>query len=499
MTHLRNILLCSAALAMAGCATYAEDASAPVAAAETAPSASQATEKEQAHDALFALFEKSDQEQLALSPLNAMFRGNYDNADRLGNLYSDELEAQWKAAAERNLAALAGIDRSVLSQTDQLAYDVFKLNQENVLSNYVPEILALNRVRPINHMSGLHSFYPSFESGASAAQFDTVKDFEDAMGRHGDYVRIVDRVIARFREGIGTGVLETRLTVGNMIEQLETQLATPIDESPFWTPIKNMPENIGAEDKARIIAGYRASLSEVYSANQRLRDFFADEYLPVARDSVGLSQMKGGAALYAKMIEDTTTLPLTADYLHELGLAEVARILGEMEVVKQDMGFEGSLREFFDHVRTDPKFHPPSREWLTQEYYRIGNVVDERIGALFSLLPKTPLEIRPYEPFREKFMAGGSYQSGPPDGSRPGIFYFNAYDLPSRPITQNVTLYLHEGAPGHHFQISLAQENEALPPFMRFGGNTAYVEGWALYAETLGYEMGLYQNDPIAR
>jgi len=187
-------------------------------------------------------------------------------------------------------------------------------------------------------------------------------------------------------------------------------------------------------------------------------------------------------------------LPLTADYLHELGLSEVARIKSELAKVQQEVGFEGSQTEFFDYVRTDPKFAPNSREALTQTYYDIGKQVDEKIGDYFSLLPKSALEIRPYEEFREKFEAGGSYQSGSPDGARPGTFYFNAYDLPSRLTTGNVTLYLHEGAPGHHFQISLAQENEALPAFMRFGGTTAFVEGWALYSETLGYPMGFYQD-----
>jgi len=149
-------------------------------------------------------------------------------------------------------------------------------------------------------------------------------------------------------------------------------------------------------------------------------------------------------------------------------------------------------------VRTDEQFKPESREALTQSYYDIGEQVDEKIGEYFSLVPKTPLEIKPYEEYREKFEAGGSYNSGAPDGSRPGTFYFNAYDLPSRLTTGNVTLYLHEGAPGHHFQISLAQENTDLPAFMRFGGNTAYVEGWALYSETLGYEMGFF-DDPWNR
>ena len=218
----------------------------------------------------------------------------------------------------------------------------------------------------------------------------------------------------------------------------------------------------------------------------------------MARDSIGLSQMKGGDKLYAQLIEQTTTLPLEADYIHNLGLSEVARIKGSLEALQAEVGYEGTLNEFFDYVRTDEQFKPESREWLTQDFYRIGEIVDGKIGDYFSLLPKSELKIEPYDVSIERYSAGGSYQSGAPDGSRPGTFYFNAYDLPSRLTTGNVTLYLHEGAPGHHFQISLAQENTDLPAFMRFGGTTAFVEGWALYSETLGYDMGLF-DDPWAR
>ena len=182
----------------------------------------------------------------------------------------------------------------------------------------------------------------------------------------------------------------------------------------------------------------------------------------------------------------------------QLGLREVARILTEMEKVKTEVGFKGTLPQFFDHLRTAPQFKMKSREALTEGYYKIGKAVDAKLPQYFSTVPRAALLIKPYEPFREKFEAGGSYDSGTPDAVRPGTFYFNAYDLPSRTTPGMTTLYLHEGAPGHNFQISLAQENEALPPFLRFGGNTAYVEGWALYAETLGYDMGFYQ-DPYQR
>ena len=450
------------------------------------------------HDKLFALFADADERSLKLNPVGALFRGDMRYADRLGDYLTDEYLAASKADNAENLAKLAEIDRSKLSPTDQLAYDVFAYNQQREQEGYAPAILAASEVRPVNHFSGFHTFYPNFASGQSAAPFKTVEDYENNLKRHEDYIAITDRAIGKFREGMETGVYETKLTIGNVVSQLDTQLAMPVEESPFFMPVKNFPEEFSAEEKARLTAEYTAATEEIYAAHERMRDFLRDEYMAVARDSVGLSQMKGGAELYRHMVEGTTTLPLEPDYLHELGLSEVARIKNGLEQIKQEVGFEGTLNEFFDYVRTDEQFKPESREALTQSYNDIGEQVDEKIGEYFSLVPKTPLEIKPYEEYREKFEAGGSYNSGAPDGSRPGTFYFNAYDLPSRLTTGNVTLYLHEGAPGHHFQISLAQENTDLPAFMRFGGNTAYVEGWALYSETLGYEMGFF-DDPWNR
>ncbi|HCJ42922.1 MAG: DUF885 domain-containing protein [Qipengyuania citrea] len=460
--------------------------------------ATEAASEMSEHDKLFALFADADERSLKLNPVGALFRGDMRYADRLGDYLTDEHLAASKADNAENLAKLAEIDRSKLSPTDQLAYDVFAYNQQREQEGYAPAILAASEVRPVNHFSGFHTFYPNFASGQSAAPFKTVEDYENNLKRHEDYIAITDRAIGKFREGMETGVYETKLTIGNVVSQLDTQLAMPVEESPFFMPVKNFPEEFSAEEKARLTVEYTAATEEIYAAHERMRDFLRDEYMAVARDSVGLSQMKGGAELYRHMVEGTTTLPLEPDYLHELGLSEVARIKNGLEQIKQEVGFEGTLNEFFDYVRTDEQFKPESREALTQSYYDIGEQVDEKIGEYFSLVPKTPLEIKPYEEYREKFEAGGSYNSGAPDGSRPGTFYFNAYDLPSRLTTGNVTLYLHEGAPGHHFQISLAQENTDLPAFMRFGGNTAYVEGWALYSETLGYEMGFF-DDPWNR
>ncbi|WP_334064495.1 DUF885 domain-containing protein [Alteromonas genovensis] len=450
------------------------------------------------HEKLFALFAASDERNLALNPVMAIFRGDMRRADRLGDFLTDAHDLASRTNTQLNLSELAQIDRSKLDDTDKLAYDVFKYNQERALEMSSPEISALTEVRPVNHFSGFHTFYPSFASGKGAAPFKTVEDYENNLSRHKDYIAISDRAIERFKEGMESGVLETTLTIDRVIKQFDTQLAIPLKESQFWGPMTMLPDSFSDEEKARLTSEYEQATQDIYDATTRMRDFLQTEYLPVARETIGLSDMKGGAKLYELMVEGSTTLPLTPDELHELGLREVKRVKSDMLAIKDEVGFDGTLNELFDFVRTDPQFKPESREALTQSYYRIGKEVDKKIGEYFSLLPKSELEIKPYDPAIEQFSAGGSYQPGTPDGSRPGTFFFNAYDLPSRLTTGNVTLYLHEGAPGHHFQISLAQENDSLPSFMRFSFLPAFGEGWALYSETLGYEMGFF-DDPWNR
>jgi uncharacterized protein (DUF885 family) len=485
----------AAAMAITACTTTAPVAEV-VARAEAAPPTAPA---ETAHDRLFRLFKESDEANLKRNPLNALFRGDMRYAEHLGDFITDQYYANEKAASEHDLAELHAIDRASLNATDQLAYDVFEFNTQDTLRGLQPDLLSLAIVRPMNHFFGFHTFYPTFASGKGAAPFKTVEDYENNLKRHKEFVTYLDRAIGRFRQGEESGVVETKMTVRNMIEQLDTQLKQSTEESPYYGPVKQFPAEFSEADKARLTAAYRTAVAdELYPVLTRLRDFLKTEYLPRARDGMGLMYMKGGDKLYRYLVQSTTTLPLTPEEIHQTGLSEVARITTEMEKVRQEVGFKGTLKQFFDYLRTDPKFKMKSREALTQGYYDIGKEVDAKLPEYFSALPKAKLEIRPYEPFREKFEAGGSYQQGSPDGARPGIFYFNAYDLPSRTTPGMTTLYLHEGAPGHHFQISLAQENEALPPFMRFGGNTAYVEGWALYAETLGYDMGFYK-DPIQR
>ena len=482
-------------LVLAAAALFCLSACAATRSEPQAAAAAPASEGEK----LGRLFHESDEASLRRNPLNGIFRGDLRYADRLGDNITDAYFDAERAAAKADLAGLRAIDRSKLSATDKIAYDVFEWQTRDSIANLEPDLLALTVVRPINHFSGFHTFYPTFASGEGAAPFKTLADYENNLKRHKDYVTYQDRAIGRFRDGLKAGVFETRLTIANVIDQLSLQLDQKVEESPFFAPVRHFPEGFSDGDKARLTAAYRDSIENgIYPANRRLRDFLKTEYLPKARDGVGLVNMKGGARVYQRLIESNTTLPLTADEVHKLGLSEVARIKSEMESVKAATGFKGTLPEFFEYLRTDPKFAPASKEALRDGYFAIGRRVDARVREQFSTIPKSPLEIRAVEPFREKGEAAGSYQQGTPDGSRPGIFYYNAYDLPSRYTWGMETLFLHEAIPGHHFQISLAQENEALPSFMRFGGNTAFVEGWALYSETLWDELGM-ETDPYQR
>jgi len=448
---------------------------------------------------LKALFYASDEASLKRNPVSAIFRGDLRYADHLGAYLTDAFTAAERAAAEADLAALGRIDRAKLTAVDQIAYDVFETNTRITLRGYAPDLLKIQRDLPMDHFSGFQTFYPDFASGQGAAPFKTLLDYENNLKRNAEYAAVLDRAIGLFREGMKDGIVQPRLVVDNMIGQFDNLIKEGVEGSTFAGPLKTFPASISAADQARLRTAYATQIRDVIlPAEQRVRDFLANEYRAKARESVGVSAMPGGAKLYAYLIEQNTTLPLTADAVHTLGLSEVARLLKDMRVQKDAVGFKGDLPAFFTYLRTDPKFAPVSAEKLREGYQAIEARIYTRIPEQFSLVPKTKLEIRAVPAFKEKTEAGGSYQGGTPDGTRPGVFYYNTYDLPSRYTWEMETLFLHEGVPGHHFQISLAQENTALPAFMRFGGNTAYVEGWALYSESLWKELGV-ETDPYQR
>lgn len=466
----------------------------PAAAQQPAPTTAAQTPSAQ----LSQLFAASDEAMLKRNPIYGIFRGDLRYADQFGDYITDAYFAAEKAAVEADLKALAAIDRSKLTPDEQISYDVFKWQRTTDLKGYDPAILKAQVLRPIDHFNGLHQFIPDIFSGKSAAPFNTVKDYEDNLKRLDGFTVAMDRSLERMKQGVAAGVTQPKLVTERVLNQLNAAVEGGVEKSPLMMPVANFPKDMPAADQARLKAAYADMVgNKVLPSYKRMRDYVQTTYLPASRgnEKPGLLTMPGGSELYQHLIATQTTTSMTADEIHNLGLSEVKRIHGEIDKVMQEVGFKGTRAEFFQYLRTDPKFKVASREALTQGYYDIGKRVDKLLPKLFSTFPKTPLEIRPYPEFLEKDSAGGSYQPGTPDGKRPGIFYFNAYDLPSRTTPGMETLYLHEGSPGHHFQIALAQENDKLPSFQRFGGNTAFAEGWALYAESLGKELGMF-TDP---
>jgi len=444
---------------------------------------------------LAELFASDAAAERKLSPLSAVARGEASDPADFGLTYTDAQLARQRAALADSQLRLAAIARDRLSRDERISYDVFAFEKRLEAQALSPQLVALSAVQPMNHFYGLHKDYPDFVSGQGGAPFTTVAQYDENLARTRLLPKVFDAAIARFRQGMASGVVASQLTTKNMVAQIDALLAQKPAETPFAGPLRNFPKSFDAATRRRLATAYtRAINGEVLPAYRKLRAFLNDEYLPVARPQVGLSAMKGGDELYRYYARARTGTDMAPEAIHQLGLGEVARIRGEMETVKRELGFTGPLKDFFEEVRTNPKYHPTTKAQLSEGFAEVGRKVDAQIPRFFSTVPKTKLEIRPYPPYSEKYEAGGSYESGAPDGSRPGVFYFNTYDLPSRFLTGIATLYLHEGAPGHHFQISLAQENAKLPDFQRFGGNTAFVEGWALYAETLGYEMGFYKD-----
>ncbi|MBP6626011.1 MAG: DUF885 domain-containing protein, partial [Arenimonas sp.] len=297
-------------------------------------------------------------------------------------------------------------------------------------------------------------------------------------------------------EGMAAGVVQPKPLMLKVVPQMDALIHDKPEDTLFWQPIAKLPAEFSAEDRARLETAYRGLIADkLMPAYRELRRFVADEYLPAARDTVSLAALPNGEAWYAYRVRQSTTTDLSPAQIHDIGLAEVARIQAEMDAVMAQVGFTGTRAEFFAFMTTDKQFEFASEDALLVAYRALEAKINARIDEQFSLKPKAGFEIRPVEAFRAQSAAGGSYQSPSEDGTRPGVFYVNTYDLPTRKTWDAESLYLHEAIPGHHFQIALQQELTELPKFRRFGGETAFAEGWGLYAESLGRDVGVY-TDP---
>ncbi len=442
--------------------------------------------------ALHALFDEHFERDLEMNPLRATSIGDYRYNDRMANSNSPEYLAESEATDKEFLTRLMDIDREQLGVQDQLSFDIFKINRElSIESNQYPFHL-----QPINQFYSMTSSFVQLGSGTSSHPFKTVKDYEDFLSRADQFSTNIDQVITNMKQGMQQGVTQPRILMQKLVPQIDAHIVDDIEESNFYTPVANMPEDFGDEDRARLTAAYKDKINNtIIPAYQRISNFLGDEYISSARETVGLYAQPNGADWYSYMVRLRTTTNMTPNEIHQIGLDEVARIHEEMRGVMEEVGFEGSLNEFFEFVNTDDQFFYDEAEELIQGYRDMSDNISELSENLFDVTPKTGFEVRRVEPFREASASKGSYRAGTPDGSRPGVFFANAYDIKARGKWAMESLFLHEAIPGHHFQIMIQRENESLPGFRRFGGFTAYSEGWGLYAESLGKELGVY-TDP---
>lgn len=430
---------------------------------------------------------------LQLNPLLATSIGDDRFNDRLAISIAPDHIAKSKEVDSDFLERLLAIDPNTLSAADRLSYDMFRLNREASLEGY----RFPGHLQPMNQFRSMTSRFVQLGSGSGLHPFNTVKDYDDFLSRIDDFVVYVDQAIENMQLGVAQGITQPRILMAKLLPQIDSQIVDAADQSGFYAPVTAMPDDFSDADKERLTAAYVEAIEKrIVPAFQRLSNYIGDDYMTAARDSVGMLGLPGGDEWYDYNVRRMTTTDLTPDEIHQIGLDEVARIHSEMRGVMDAIGFDGDLSDFFDYVSSEPSFFYNDPEDLIQGYRDITAEVEAAAPKLFKLFPKTAFEVRRVEPFREKSASRGSYQSGTTDGSRPGIFYANAYNVSVRPKWNMKSLFLHEAIPGHHFQISLQQESEDLPDFRRFGGYTAYVEGWGLYSERLGKELGVYE-DPM--
>lgn len=444
------------------------------------------------------VFADSDEEMLRLTPLNATWRGDLRFADQYGDLITDDFMRAFTAYAERDLARINGINRAALSATDQMLYDVFKYQTEFTLSSYRSGAAQINTQDfALDHLNGAHMAFPQAMAAGGQFPYNTVTDYENALKLHRGFALFLDRAIEYMRRGMKRGNVHVRFIVERMIGQMRDAVAAGIDKSPFLTPTAQFPAAIGPTDRARLTAAFRASIgATIVPVYGRLLAFFEQEYLPTSRTGApGLAGLPGGRALYAYFLELFNTTRMSAAEISAAGEAEVARIRAEMERVKNQVGFAGSLPVFFTFLKSDARFKFATPDAYLKRFSEIQARVTPLLPKYFKTLPASPLEVRPVPAEMQSATGGAYYILGAPDGSRPGVFYVNTSNLATRTSPIMTALFLHEGVPGHHLQGSLAMEDKALPAFLRFLWNAGYGEGWALYCERLGIEMGLY-DDP---
>ncbi len=439
------------------------------------------------------IMESYYQEGLKLNPINATFSGDTRYNDSFPNFLSDEYTAKLKDYYSRYKQQVSEINDADLSETEQMSKDILLWE-----CNINLETLSFKNSTyfPIDQMWSVNLVMGQLASGSSAQPFKTVDDYNNWLKRVYGFVVWLNTAEERMKEGMKEGYVLPKSLIKKVIPQLKDMTESDLDKNLFYSPVKNFPENFSQEEKQQLTEAYSKMISEkLIPAYKNLHDFMAGDYLKAGRESTGIADTPNGEAYYEHQIKLYTTTEMTADEIHQLGLSEVARISAEMEKVKEQVGFKDDLKSFFNYVRTNKELMPYTEpQQIIDHFYTIYNTMKPKLDVLFDKKPKTEFDVKQTEKFREN-SASAEYNPGSLDGTRPGIFYVPIPKASEYNVYSDESLFLHEAIPGHHYQISLTQENNNLPMFRKTLFYSGYGEGWALYSESLGKELGLY-TDP---
>jgi uncharacterized protein (DUF885 family) len=450
--------------------------------------------KEQQNNAISfdSLMHDYHEEYLKLYPFVATSAGDNRYNDVLPNNISVGYRNQIKGFYSEYQEKLSVIDRSVLSDDDRLSYDLLmyqcKINLEGLKFS--------DHLMPISQIQSMPLQVAQLATGTGNQPFKTVKDYDNWLSRLDGFVVWCDTAMVNMRKGMAAGYVIPKALAQKVVPQIASFDHGPVKDHLYYKPILNMPAGFSADDKARLEKAYADVIEQkIIPAHQKLKEFFETEYIPACRETAGIDALPGGKDFYNYSIKRYTTTDLSADSIFALGKAEVYRISNEMEAVKQQVGYKGDLKAFLENLRTDRRLRPfKTGEDIVAAYNAIHERMKPNLLRLFDKAPKTGFEVRRIEAFREKTTAA-NYVAGSEDGSRPGIFYFPSPEPENYSIVGMEDLFLHEAIPGHHYQIMLKIENKTLPDFRRFLNYGSYTEGWGLYTESLGKELGLY-SDP---
>ena len=438
------------------------------------------------------VFENYYQESLKLYPLQATSQGDLRYNDFLPNDLSDEFRKKEKEFYTFYKSQLNNFPDHTLNENDLLSKKVLLWECDLSLKR-----LTFNeQYTPINQMWTLQLTIGQYAAGLSAQPFKTIKDYNNWLKRIDDYLIWLETAEERMRQGIKNEIVLPKSLIKKVIPQLKTILNPDLNQNLFFSPARQFPKEFSEKDKSILIEKYTEMvLNKIIPAYKKLSDFMSDQYLDAGRSSSGISAFEDGLDYYNYSIKLYTTTELTADEIHNIGLKEVAKISSEMEKIKTKVGFNGDLKSFFNHVRELDELIPFNEpQEVIDNFNKIHEKMTPQVNKLFGLQPKTPFEVRRTESFREA-SASAEYNPGSLDGTRPGIFYVPIPNIDEYNYFSDEDLFLHEAIPGHHYQISLQQENTSLPSFRKSLWYSSYGEGWALYSESLGEELGLY-DDP---